>query len=178
MKHLIKISALLFITTIIYSCDAVDELTQFDVDGNFTAAILVDIEKAEEGEEQSFEHTGTINITENQDVQDNINLIENISITQLSYEFENYSGVSGAIITSASISFGNTVIGVNDLNIEQLDNGNIVFNVTNASQLNAIANALQSNPELTITISGTIDQSPATFTTQITIGAIFTVDPV
>lgn len=172
-----KHAILLFIVLAsLYSCDKIDELTEFDVDGNFTTTITVEVAEDPNGEPQSFSQSGTINIAQNQDIQDNFNKIESIAINSLTYEITNFSGVEGAVITNASISFGATTIQVTDINVQQADADNQVFSVNNTQQLNAIAAALKNSPSLTVTISGSVNDTPVNFNVVVKANVTVTID--
>jgi hypothetical protein len=175
MKITKKLSLLFLVMITALSCDELDELTEFDITDDFSTTVTISTDDTE----GSFNQSATIDLASNQDIQDNLELIQSVSVNSLNYEINNFvpgEGAEDAIITSASLTLGSTVISVSNINLKASDDNNIVYEVENSSLLNAIANALASNTAITASVSGTVDSVPVTFDVIITIDVKVTID--
>ncbi|MEP5340585.1 MAG: hypothetical protein ABJL44_03245 [Algibacter sp.] len=174
MKTKISILALVFLTVL--SCNELDKLTEFDITEDFDTTLNISIPDNSEGMEYSFEETTTIDIASNEDIQENLDLIENVTLNALTYEISNFDGAEDTTITEASINFADINISVADINLKEADTNNTVFDIIDAEKLEDIANTLKSNNELTVTLTGTISDTPATFDIIIILDTTFTID--
>jgi hypothetical protein len=170
-----KISLLLFVILSAFSCDELDELTEFNITEGFSTTVTISaIEN-----EGSFDRSETIDIASNQEISDNLNLIQNISLNSLTYEISNFipgEGAEDAMISEASLTLGSTSISVENINLQESDDNNIVYPIEDTNLLNAIANALESNTALTASLSGTLDSTPVTFDVIINLDVTVTID--
>lgn len=166
----------LSVSACIFSCDKLDELTEFDINEDFNTTINVALTEDSEGEAVNLAKTAIINIAGNQDIQDNLSLIQDVVINSITYQIDNYVGGDDVTVTSASLSFASTVISVADINLKQSNDGNTVYTISDAAQLNAIGNYLESNSSVNVTLSGTISSTPAQFNVKITMDTTVTVD--
>jgi hypothetical protein len=66
-------------------------------------------------------------------------------------------------VTNASISFNGTTIQVSNIDLEQADNNDTIYNIDDPAALTAIEDALQSDTQATVVLNGTIDSAPASF---------------
>lgn len=173
MKIFTKLSVLLLMMIAVTSCDDLDELTEFDITEDFSTTFSI---VAAEGSEGTFSQTSSINLASNQQIQDNLNLLQDVTINSLTYEISNYVGAEGLKITSASINFSGTSISVSDIDLKQSDDNNTVYPIADAAQLNAIANDLQSNTEITATVTGSVDGTPVEFDVIVTLDVTVTID--
>ena len=176
-----KISIYLFlISALMFSCDELDELTEFDVDAGFNTTINVNIEEQTDGDDSSatLSETAVIDISDNQDIADNFDLIENVSITSLTYKIINYLGDDDATITNASITFGSTTIDIDDINLKNADESNTVYEIENTSQLGTIGNFLENNPVINIVLNGTVSSTPVQFDIRVNLETNVTIDAV
>jgi len=169
---------LFMFAAITFSCDELDELTEFDVSGSFNSTIDVNLTDDSEGEPVTLTETAAIDISSNPDIADNLNLIQNVTITALTFEIDNYVGAEDVTITDASISFGDSSINISDIVLKTADDGNIVYEVEDASQLNAIGDFLENNPVLNVTLMGTISATPALFDVIINLDTTVTIDAI
>ena len=173
MKFTLKTLPVLFILLIASSsCDELDELTEFDIKEDFSTSISVNLD---EESNLSWSDSATIDISTNQEIADNLDLIQNVSINSLTYEINNVSG-EGTTISEASISFNGQSISVENLNLVTADTNNTVFTIEDTSLLTSIGNALENNPVITVGLSGTIDAVPASFDVIVTLDSTVTVD--
>ena len=173
MKIFAKISVLLLMMISVCSCDDLDELTEFDITEDFSATFNVNIP---EGESLTFTQTSSINIASNQEIQDNLDLLQNVTLNSLTYEINNFVGVEGATVTEASINFSGTTIAVADINLQESDTNNTVYPIGDSAQLNAIANDLENNTEITATVTGTVNAAPVQFDVIVTLDVTVTID--
>lgn len=176
MKITTKLSALVFAFLTIISCDALDELTEFDINDNLTTTFNVSVEEDPQSMPQSFNETTTISITSNQEIQDNIDLIQNVSVNSMTYEISNFTGAEGAIVTEASLNIGSSSIAVADINLQQSDTDNTVYTVADSSTFNTIGNALQNNTTITASVTGTVNDTPVVFNVKVTMAITVTID--
>lgn len=170
--------ALTLIFVSFYSCDELDELTDFDINEDFNTTINVSVSEDSEGNPATLNETATISITSNQDIQDNLDLIQDVTINSLTFKIDNYVGAEEVTVTSATLNFGDTTIAVADIELKTSDDNNTVYNIAEASQLNAIGNYLESNPTLTITLTGTISSTPAEFDVIVNLDTTVTIDAI
>ena len=169
------------VSALMFSCDELDELTEFDVDAGFNTVISVAIAEQTDGGDSSatLSETAVIDISENQDIADNFDLIENVSITSLTYQIDNYSvGDDDATITNASITFGSTTINIDDINLKNADDSDTVYEIDNTSQLGTIGNFLENNPVLNVVLNGTVSSTPVQFNIRVNLDTTVTIDAV
>ena len=170
-----KISLLLLVLITSFSCSELDKLTEFNVTEDFSTSVGVSIAD-NAGLEASVNESSTIDIAENEDIKDNLDLIESVTINALTYEISNFSGTDGATITEASISFGDISISVADINLGEADTNNTVFTISDSDKIGNIANVLKSNNQLTVTVTGTISSTPASFDVVVNLDATVKID--
>lgn len=171
-----KICAFLFMTTLVFSCDELDKLTEFNVDDNFSTSVNVDITEDSEGLPQSWSESAIIDIGTNSDISDNLNLIQNVSIKSLTYVINNYIGKDDATITEAMLSFNGNSISIENINLSSSDTNNTVYTITDAALLNSIGSILAKSSKLTVIVSGTVSSTPVKFDVIFTIDTEVTID--
>ena len=173
MKIISKISVLLLTMIAVISCDKLEELADIDFTQSFTETVSVNVSEESETP-QSWSESSTINIASNSMVQEYKDLIKNITINSLEFKIDGFLGAEDATISDASMSFGETSITLEDINLEESDTNNTVYTVSDASQLNAIADELQEANLITATLSGTISGTPVKFDVIITLNITVT----
>ena len=117
MNKFKTLSTLCLTLLTLVSCNELDELTEFDVSQNLNATLRVDITEDSGGEPQSWSDSTTIDISDNAEIQANLDLIESVMINSLTFKILNFEGEENAMVTEASISFGDTTIDVEDINL-------------------------------------------------------------
>lgn len=162
MKSLVSFYVVLF-ALIFISCDDSDDPAEIDFTQTITTTIDVDITEDSGGQPLSFTGTETIDFTTIQEIQNNIDEIQDATIDALSYEVDNFNGAANTTVSSASISFNGTTIQVSNIDLEQADNNDTIFNIDDPAALTAIEDALQNDTQATVILSGTIDSAPASF---------------
>ena len=173
MKKLTKISTLFIVMTILFSCDKFDELTEFNITQDFNTTVNVNVIEDSEGATQSWSQSSTINLASNNQIQENLDLVQDVRINSLTFKIVDFTGVEGAIATEASLSFGDTIIEVADI---ELDDNTSIYTIGSSSELNAIANDLKNNVEITTTASGTVTSTPVNFDVFISLDVTTTID--
>ena len=173
MKKTSKTSVLLFAMITIFSCDKLDELTEFDITKDFSTTVNVNLIEDSDGTAQTWTQTSTINLETIEEIQSNLDLIKSIKINSLTFKVINFTGAEGAIATEASLNFGETVIAVNDINLED---SSTVYSIGSSLELSTIANDLKNTSQITATSTGTVSSTPARFDIVITLDVTTTID--
>ena len=173
MKKTTKTSVLLFAMITIFSCDKLDELTEFDITKDFSTTVNVNLIEDSDGTAQTWRQTSTINLETIEEIQSNLDLIKSIKINSLTFKVINFTGTEGAIATEASLNFGETVIAVNDINLED---SSTVYSIGSSLELSTIANDLKKTSQITATSTGTVSSTPARFDIVITLDVTTTID--
>lgn len=117
-------------------------------------------------------------MAENDDVADNLNALESVEITSLSYTFTGVIGNEEAEITNAQLTVGNVSIQIDPVNPTLVMGQE--FTIQDTAGLNALASALLANPQTTVTLQGAVDGNPITFTLnlEVEVDVEVTIDPV
>ncbi len=173
MKLLKKTSILLFIFCISFSCDEIDELTEFDISTDYETTIEVSVPA---GEDLTFSDATTIDLVSDQDIQDNLDAVENIELNSLTYEIDNFVGVEGAMITEAAVTAAGITVNVADINLQAADASNQQFVIADTALLNTIASTLQNTTTVTVTLTGTVNEAPVDFEVILRLDITVTVD--
>ena len=165
VKSILKILSLsLFI---LVSCDEaeeiIDELTEIDFTETVSRTFTVDLPDDSEGEIVNWSESTTIDITSNPEIEDNLDLIKDITINSLTYEIDNFSGVMDAVVTEAFFEFNGNSISIENINLSDSDENNTVYSITDTNLLNQIGDALQTEPEITVSLGGTVSATPVRF---------------
>lgn len=176
MKIITKFSVLLLLVATAFSCESLDELTEFDVSENFSSTFNISIPEDTEGMPASLNVSTDIDISTNQDIQDNLDLIQDVTINSITYEIDNFSGAEGAILTDGLLTFGSTTISVSDVNLQQSDSDNTIYTISDVSAINAIANTLENDISVTATLSGTVSATPVVFDIILNVDLTATID--
>lgn len=174
MKIRVKISVVIVFMAI-FSCDKLDELTEFDVTDSFATTINISISEPSD-ESQTFTQNATLDIASNNEIADNLDLIQNITINAITYEISNYNGDDDAIVTNASLSFNTINIDVGTLNLKQSDDNDTILTIENSQQLNAIGNILENSSSISASLTGTISSTPVSFNVIINVDLTATID--
>lgn len=157
-------------------CDEVDELTEFDIRENFSTTINVNLPNDSQGQEASINEFASIDISDYPEIEDNLNLVESISINSITYEIDNYSGIVGAIVTNASFTFNGDTISIEDLNLEESDANNTIYELNDEVAFNSISQMLLNSSELSFGVTGTVSGTPVSFDVKVNFDITVTVD--
>ena len=173
MKIISKISVLLLTMIAVISCDKLEELADLDITQGFTTTINVSIS---EGNPETLNEVATFDLASDDLIKENLDLIKDVNINSLTFKIDNFIGAEGATVSEATMSFGDTTITLNDINLEESDNNSTIYSVGDTTQLNAIADELQEATLITVTLSGTVDSTPANFDIVLTLDTTVTVN--
>ena len=173
MKIISKISVLLLTMIAVISCDKLEELADLDITQGFTTTINVSIS---EGSPETLNEVATFDLESDDLIKEKLDLIKDVNINSLTFKIDNFIGAEGATVSEATMSFGDTTITLNDINLEESDNNSTIYSVGDTTQLNAIADELQEATLITVTLSGTVDSTPANFDIVLTLDTTVTVN--
>lgn len=179
MKITKKISLLLVVILTTFSCDEIDELTEFDINEGFSTSFNIDLPNLGEGMPASIDETATIDISSVEEIQNNLDLIQNVTINSLTYEIRDFVGAEGAegeTITEASLSFNGTSISVSDINLQESDDTNTVYEIEDTTLFNSIANGLKNNPVIIASVTGSVNATPVKFDVIVNLDVTLKID--
>ena len=172
MKNITKFLLLLLLTLSFSSCEEAEKLLNLtkDFDSTIVEAIPLNIDQTA-GDRASFSNIKILDIND-PDLQPYLNKIEDIEIKSLSYKIINFSGDDGGDVNGEF--YIDNIIYLTDAFVVKTaaDNGT-VFNITEVSALNEIANKLKANKKLTAVYSGDAlcDNDNMNFMVEITLKA-------
>ena len=176
MKIRTKFSILLLLVATAFSCENLDELTEFDISENFSSTFNISVPQDSEGLPASLNASTDIDISTNQDIQDNLDLLQDVTINSITYEIANFSGAEEAMLTDGSLTFGSTTVLISDINLQQSDSDNTIYTISDVNAINAIANTLENTTAVTATLSGTVSATPVVFDIILNVDLTATID--
>lgn len=150
------------------SCDEIDELTEVTVNADES----VDITTTVPENSTDFSQTATISV-DDEDVRDNLDRIESVTINSLTYQFINVSGNEDAVI-SGTISLAGGSVTFTDVNPTTAQGQ--TFTISDTTAINAFATAIRNGASVTVTLDGTAENAPVTFTVRISADMTIVVD--
>lgn len=147
-----KLFPFLFAVLLISSCDINTDPIELTATSDVNEAISVSIP-------QTNGATAAFNETVSQDLNDifsNFSDVTNVNINSLSYQYQNVSGNTNAVIQSATIVVnGLTIATLSDVNISQSASASTVFEINDAAVLDQLEALFLNNTTATIEFSGT-----------------------
>ncbi|MBO3115798.1 hypothetical protein J4050_03520 [Winogradskyella sp. DF17] len=172
MKTLLKFAAVLILFLGFTSCDELDELTEIDFNTTLNESVFVSVPA---GEDLVLNETMLININ-NSDTQDYLDVLQDVSITSFTYRLINFTGDANGTISGQFEADGVALVNHDMVIKDEVDAGT-VFEVTDPSALNAIANSLKSGNNVSVGITGTSTCEEAmNFSIAVTIELAITAD--
>jgi hypothetical protein len=96
----------------------------------------------------------------------NFDDVSDITINSLSYQYQNITGNTNAVLESATIRInGNEIANISFVNVAQEANNGSVFNITDQTVLNQLEDLLLSNASVDVEFTGTAisNESPVSF---------------
>lgn len=168
MKTKIKILSLLFATLLFTACDEVEELTVFHVNDTFVAEASINIPEDPDGNSQNFDHSSTINIRENADIDSNFGNIQQLTINSLSLGISDYVANQNIIAEDVVVTIDDIIIPLGDIDLSAYSATDEVIQVGNSQQLSQIADKLLNAANVTVGFVGTIHDTPVSFTATLT----------
>jgi hypothetical protein len=172
MKNLLKFAAFVLLSLSFTACDEVDELTEIDFNTTLNESINVSVPA---GEALVLNETTLINISNN-DTQDYIDALQDVSITSFTYRLVDFTGDPEGTVTGQFQADGITLVNHDMVVKDEVDAGT-VFEVTDPALLNTVANKLKSGNNVAVGISGTSTcAEPMNFTIVMTLELAVTAD--
>ena len=182
-KAYLPLLALVLLT--FFNCDEIDKLTEINTTQKFETTLDIDVATKKEGKTQSksgndsfaWSESVTIDLKDNEKVNDNLDLIEEVTVTGLTYEIINYTeGSDTAAISDAQIDFDGTIITLEDVTLKTADDANTLYTIDDTDKLALIANKLKTDLEMTITASGQINETPVKFGIKLHLDTAIVID--
>ncbi|MDP5044566.1 MAG: hypothetical protein NWQ06_06270 [Leeuwenhoekiella sp.] len=168
MKTIKTFFALFIFAATFTSCDAVDELINIDVDTTITEDIVITVSEGE-----TFSETTTISI-DDQDVRDNLDKLDDLQITKLTYQIVSVSGTENVVATGMFTASSSTypwfeASDSDSVNLTEAAAAGTIYNIdVNQSLVDAFEADLKSGATATLSASGTVSDAPVTFTVRVT----------
>ena len=179
MKKITTFFALTSLAFAFNACDAVDELTKIDVDTTITEDLVITIAEGE----TTFSESAFISIDDD-DVQDNLDKIEDLQITKLTYEIVSVTGTADVIASGSFTAQSSTypwfqATDGTTVNLTTAANAGTVYEIeVDQSLVDAFEADLKSGATATLSASGTVSAAPVTFTVRVTADVKVTVDAI
>ena len=176
MKKTIKYLAILTILISFTSCETIENLADVTFNTTLTDEIVVHINQTN-GPSTPFDMTQTISL-DNSDTHDYLSNIEEVNINSLSYKIINFTGDPAGSI-EAEFFVDNVSLLANDFTVKTQADASTIFEVTNTTQLNAIAIALKNGQSVIAKYQGTAlcDAADMDFTIEVTVGIEVVANP-
>ena len=179
MKTLKTFFALISFALIFNSCDAVDDLTEIDVDTTITQDLIITVAEGQ----TTFSQSASISI-DDEDVQDNLDKIEDLQITKLTYEVISVSGTENVIASGSFTASSSTYPWFSaennaSVNLTTAAAAGTIYEIEVSQDLvDAFEADLKSGATATLSASGTVSAAPVTFTIRVTADVKVTVDAI
>lgn len=167
MKNLKTFFALFILASSLISCDAVDDLTEIEVDTEISEDFTIVVTEGE-----TFSESLSVSI-DDENVQDNLDKIENIEIESLTYQIISVSGTENVTATGefsiASSSFPWFSYSESDfVNLTAAAEAGTVYEIeVDEDVISAFEADLRSGATASILATGTVSASPVTFVVRV-----------
>lgn len=146
-----KFLSLLFVVALISSCDVNTEPIELTATAVVNESIAVTIPQTS-GTSVNFNENVDQDLTE---IVSNFNDVTDININSLSYQYQNVTGNTNAVIQSATIVInGTTIATLSNVNMSQEASNGTTFEITDTAILDAIEAQFLSNSTANIQFSG------------------------
>lgn len=169
-----KLFPLLLAVVLMTACDINDVPVTLTASSTINEAISVSIPQTN-GTSVAYDQTLTQDLN---DLITNFDDVTDITINSLSYQYQNVTGNTDAVISATIVINGNTVSSSTDVNIAQEANNGTVFSITDQAVIDQLESLLLSNPTLNIQFAGTAisDAGSVDFEIQLNIGLTVTLN--
>ena len=155
MKTVKQTLILLVAILLVQSCNSVDELSQVDI--NTTLVKEVSFTSDANGD---FSGSFIIDLADNQDVSEYINKIEAVKINDAKYQIMSFTGTEGTGGVLNINAAGQSFQFVHNDFLSDVQN-QTVYNLDDATKLNAIALSIKNTKQLQVSFSGNSTVSEA-----------------
>ncbi|WP_299781710.1 hypothetical protein [uncultured Formosa sp.] len=146
MKTTIKMLSALLICLVFTSCDK--DLLDVDFNTTVKATIVAHVDKYQETIDESV-----VLSLDNKDTHDYLNKIENVKIKKLTYKIISFSGDPEGYI-DVDFYADTITLTTEEFFVKEAYNAGTVFEITDISKLNTMANILKKNISTTVGIIG------------------------
>ncbi len=143
-----------FLLTLVFlaSCDVNTDPIELTATSDVNESISVSIPQTN-GATVAFNESVTQNLN---DIFSNFSDVSNVNINSLSYQYQNVTGNTDAVIESATISVnGTTIATLSNVNMAQEASNGTVFNIDDTAILDQLESLFLSNSSVNIQFSGT-----------------------
>ncbi|MCH4553624.1 hypothetical protein [Aestuariibaculum lutulentum] len=170
----IKLPVLATILFTFFSCEELDKLTEFNVSDNFGTTLEISIP---EDASTTWSQEVSVDLASNEQVQQNLDYVQNVTITNLSFEITDYVGAVDTQLTEVSINIAGTSITINEaIILKTADDNNQTFPIGTKEQWAIIAAYLKQAESVTATLTGIVSATPVEFNVVIDVKATITID--
>ena len=147
-----KIITLLCAVVFISSCDVNSDDIELTATSNINEVIAVTIPQTN-GTTVNFDESVNQNLS---DIFSNFADVSDVNINSLSYQYQNVTGNTNAVIQSATIAInGVTIATLTNVNMAQEASNGTVFEISDTAILNQIESLFLNNSTASIEFSGT-----------------------
>lgn len=171
MKTTVKILSVLLICFVFTSCD--EDLLDVDFDTTVKATIVANVDQGQETINESV-----VLSLDNNDTHKYLDKIKDVKIKKLTYKIISFSGNDKG---SVDVDFyaNSITLRTEGFNVKSAYDAGTIFEITDVSKLNTVANLLKNNKSTTVGISGeTIsNESSMNFSIQVTAELEVTANP-
>lgn len=155
------------------ACDEIEDLVDVDFTTSVSANIPVTIDQGQETVDE-----GVVLSLDNNATHDYLNKLEEVEITKLTYKITSFSGDALGTV-DVSLYADDIKLDLNSFNVEKAYDGSTIFEVTDVTKLNEMANLLEKNKSVTVGIKGSCyaPESDMNFNVQVTASLKVTANP-
>jgi len=164
MKTKLNLIAIVFSMLFFSACDKAEELTTFYVNDTFVIEAPVVIPEDPEGNPQNFIYSSEIDIRENADIDSNFGNIQHLAINDFYLSISDYLANENIFAEDVVVTVGNVIISLGDIDLSAFSATDERIQIGETQQLNEIASQLLNSSTITVSIEGTVSDTPVTFT--------------
>lgn len=167
MKTAVKILSALFICFMFTSCD--EDLLDVDFDTTVKATVVANVNQGQETVDENV-----VLSLDNSDTHDYLDNIKGVEIKKLTYKISSFSGNE---LGEVDVDFyaDNLVLRTESFNVKTAYNNGTIFEITDVSKLNAIADLLKTNKKTTVGITGETNSTEGAMDFNIEVTAVLEV---
>lgn len=146
MKTTAKILSTLFICFVFTSCD--DDILDVDFDTTIKSTIVANVSKGQE----TLNENVVLSI-DNKDTRDYLDKIKNVKIKKLTYKIISFSGNEKGTV-DVDFFADNITLKTEAFTVKSAYDASAIFEVTDVSKLNSMADLLKNNKSVSVGILG------------------------
>ena len=160
-----KIAPILFAVFLVLSCE--DNQTTINISTPYTLDESFEVGIPQTGSGQTnFNETSTHDLSQ---LIANYNDVNSVTVNSLTYQFANFSGDTGGVIQTATLTINNvTIATISNVNISQEAMNNTVFQINDPAVISQVEDILEATSVVNIQASGVVNSSiPLNFTIDV-----------